>query len=341
MASASNVVSIQMNTTFTFELIADDTTWLAMKILMFGVTPTISLFGIVGNIFSLHILTKHGLQKCSNILLVTLAFSDIMFLIGFNSVPKILYQAAWDHEYRGLSELETRILFALFCVFTVFDYTFGQMGLILPMLITFERLVVIFLPLSFNRIITPPRTWLTVFGLFLYSLSIFIYSSFWSDITIYYDSITNVSIETIGMSEYFYQNVDAATALEEFMVYSCMIIPQWVTAFGCVVIFIKIKLSSIRRKNLTKKFVSTTRTTKMLLSVCCVYIVSSSILSLPNYIPQYASYSLTDDTQGNINKVVYQLINTVVCINSSSNFIVYVVLNKNFRTTFLQLFHWL
>ncbi|KAK0061252.1 neuropeptides capa receptor [Biomphalaria pfeifferi] len=90
-----------MNKTLTSadEILNDQNTWLAMKILMFGITPAISIFGVVGNVLS--ILVKPGMSKCSNILLVTLAFCDIIFLISFNSVPKMIFEAVWNREYVG------------------------------------------------------------------------------------------------------------------------------------------------------------------------------------------------------------------------------------------------
>ncbi|KAH9503949.1 hypothetical protein Btru_067441, partial [Bulinus truncatus] len=44
----------------------------------------VSIFGVIGNISSVIILVKHGLSRCSNILLVSLAVNDISFLVGFS-----------------------------------------------------------------------------------------------------------------------------------------------------------------------------------------------------------------------------------------------------------------
>ncbi|CAL1540746.1 unnamed protein product [Lymnaea stagnalis] len=305
---------------------------------MFGVTPVISVFGVVGNIFSIIVLIKQGMRKCSNILLVSLAFSDITFLISFNSVPKIIYEAVWNHEYVGYSLIDTRVLFTAFNVFTILDYSFGMMGLTLPMLITIERLVVIFLPLHFHRLVTPGRTWLAVVTLGVYGLSIFVYSSFWLELNYDLDPVKNTSVGIIQRSVFFYEQFHAAASLENFLVFSSMVTPPLFTVLGCLIISVKIKVTSIRRKKMTSKRSSCSRTTRTLLAVCFIYTVSSTILSLPLYIPQYMSYSMTEEHPSSSGKVFYQLINTAVCINSSSNFVVYVVLNKNFRETYKRLF---
>ncbi|CAL1540748.1 unnamed protein product [Lymnaea stagnalis] len=305
---------------------------------MFGVAPAISLFGVLGNIFSIVVLARQGLRRCSNILLVSLAFCDITFLVSFNGVPKIIYEAVWNHEYVGYSLLETDILFVAFSAFMFLDYSFGLMGLTLPMLITVERLVVIFFPLNFRRIITPARTWAAVAGLALYWISIFLYSSFWQEIRYEFDTTKNVSIGIIRKSAFFEQHLDVVAAFEDLLIYTSMIIPPVFTVVGCVVISVKIKMTSLKRQKMTTKLKTGSRTTRTLLAVCAVYCVTAAVVSLPLYIPQYASYSLTDESPSNIGKIFYQLVNTVGCINSSSNFVVYVALNKNFRATYVEIF---
>ncbi|XP_059144797.1 neuropeptide Y receptor type 1-like [Physella acuta] len=319
------------------EIISNEMTWYLMRILMFYVTPSVSGLGVVGNILSITVLTRHGLQKCSNILLVSLAFSDMMYLISFNSVPKILYEAVWNHEYRGFSQHDTHVLFVFFSIFTLFDYACGLSALTLPMLITFERLVVIFFPLNFQRFITPRRTWAAVVGVTIYWFSIFIYASFWSEVQYGLDPVRNVSVGLIKNSAFYYDHLSSVALIQDLLIFSSMIVPPLLTVAGCVVISIQIRITSARRSKLTSKTVSTSRTTRMLLAVCLVYTFNTAFLSLPLYIPQYASYSLTDDNPPNIVKIFYQAVNTMGCINSSSNFLVYFLLNKNFRTSLLHL----
>ncbi|KAK7010481.1 neuropeptides capa receptor [Biomphalaria glabrata] len=318
----------------TTEILSDQETWLAMKILMFGITPIISVFGIVGNILSIIILVRHGMAKCSNILLVALALSDITFLISFNSLPKVLYEAVWNHEYVGYSKASCDVLFILFSIFTLLDYTFGLLGITLPMLITAERLVVIFLPLNFSQVLTPTRTWLAVFVMAAYWLSICIYSSFWQGLDYFFDPARNQSVGIIVKSAFFFQHEDSVDTINHMIIFSSMVIPPIFTVTGCVVISVKIQLALIKRQKMTSTTRSMNRTTRTLLAVCAIYCVTAAVLSMPLYLPQeYASYSLTDKSPTNMGKLFYQLVNTVTCINSSSNFIVYVGLNKQFRMT--------
>ncbi|XP_059164236.1 FMRFamide peptide receptor frpr-18-like [Physella acuta] len=321
-------------TTVDSPLISDELTRYIIRILMFIVTPTIAIFGITGNVMSIIVLIKHGLHKCSNILLVALAFSDITYLISFNSVPKIFYEAVNDHEFLGFNVQEASVVFFFFSVFNFLDYSVGLMSLVLPMLITIERLVVIFLPLSFKRVITPKRTWIAVISLEAYFFSICLYTTFWFELDYTTDTRRNLSVGLIRRSTFFYEHLPSVEIIQNILVYSSIIIPPIFTAVGCIIISIKIQITSTKRRKLTSKSKNSNRTTRMLLAVCAVYIFTITFLSLPIYIPEYASYSLTDEAPSNVGKLFYQLVNIVGCINSSTDFIVYILLNKNFRATY-------
>ncbi|XP_059139614.1 FMRFamide receptor-like [Physella acuta] len=323
------------------ELLTPDQTFFLLQILMFGVTPTISLLGVVGNIFSIIILKKQGLHKTSNILLVSLAFSDILFLIGFNSVPKLLYEMSGPVEGFRFEKTDSYVLYLFHHVFNNLDYASGGTSLTLPMLITFERLVAVFLPLKFNLIITPARTWAAVFFINVFWYAFFIHLSFYVTLTYAVNKDLNVTLGLIERSQYHADNPATVAILEDAMTYLVMKIPPIVTIVGCVLVGIKVKLAASRRLKMTSqgsKKEKSNRTTKMLLAVCVVYTIACAVLNLPNYIPQYMYYTMTSDAPSNLGKVMYQVMNIALCINSSCNFIVYVIMNKNFRRSYKELF---
>ncbi|XP_059144798.1 FMRFamide receptor-like [Physella acuta] len=320
------------------EVISDEQTALVLKVLMYGLIPAVSLFAVVGNVFSIVVLMRHGLRKCSNILLVSLAVADIHFLVSYNSVPKVLYEAVGGHRFVGFSPSDMNVLFVFFVIFTFYDYAFGLLGLTLPMLITIERLLMIFFPLNFHRILTPGRTWLAVAVLSVYYISMFIFASFLMELQYVTDNSTNETVGVIVHSKLFYENFHLISFLQDLLVYSSFIIPPIFTIIGCVIIFIKLKMTSMTRKRMTSATHRGSRTTRMLLAVCAAYTLTTSFQALPLYIPQYAVYSLTDQSSTNIGKILYQVINLASCVNSAINFIVYIVLNNKFRHTFLHLF---
>ncbi|KAH9504049.1 hypothetical protein Btru_067615 [Bulinus truncatus] len=276
-----------------------------LEILMLGVTPAISIFGVIGNIFSVIILF-------------------LFEIVG--STEGFVYDQ--DTYYT---------LFGLYQLFTVMDYSCGSISLTLPVLITAERLIAVFLPLRFQQIVTSGRTWTAVIVVSVFWYGFFIHMTFYVLLDFELDQSLNLTVGVMKRSVYHNQNPVAVEILEEVMTYLVMKIPPVLTFVGCIIIGVKIKMASSERKKLTSKGGKgdlSTRTTKILMAVCAVYTVACSTLSLPTFIPQYMYYTITSDAPSNLGRILYQVINIAQCINSSCNFIIYVVMNKNFRSTF-------
>ncbi|XP_059139611.1 probable G-protein coupled receptor B0563.6 [Physella acuta] len=323
------------------EILSKEQTQEVLQILMLGITPAISLFGIVGNTFSIIVLARQGLHKCSNILLISLAISDLTYLIGFNSVPKLVYEIMSDVEGFLYVRSVSYFLYVLYHIFHVMDYGSGGVSLTLPMLITVERLVAVFLPLHFKQIVTPSRTWAAVCCVAVFWYMFFIHMSFFLTFEYKINTEFNISFGLIKRSAYHYAHIDMVAMLEESMSYMVMKIPPVFTLVGCLAIGIRIKVVSVKRQAMmskNSKEASSNRTTKMLLAVCSVYTVACGILSLPTYIPQYMYYTMTSDAPSNLGRIMYQVMNIALCINSSCNFVIYVVMNKTFRDTYKSLF---
>lgn len=312
---------------------------LLMLILMVGITPTVSVIGIVGNFCSILVLSKQNWKKCSNILLLGLAISDITYLIAFNNVPKILY-TVFGKESFPYPKVVSYFMFILLEISQVIDYSSGLTSLTLPMLITAERLITVFQPLQASTIITPLRTMLAVSGVFIFWYVNFTYTAFWYALSDNFDMSRNSTVFVIIRSEWYEQDQAVMTILEDYWTYASLRIPPSFTFIGCVVIGIKIKMASMQRIKLTGRKVKgvMNRTTKTLLAVCGMYTMTCVIMLLPYFIPQYASYSVSEETSTIIGQVTYQIINIVLCCNSSCNFVIYIVFNKNFRDAYKALF---
>lgn len=53
--------------------------------------PCTSAVGIVGNMTRIVILARQGFKKCSNVLLLALSVSGVLFLTGINNFSKYMY----------------------------------------------------------------------------------------------------------------------------------------------------------------------------------------------------------------------------------------------------------
>ncbi|KAH9503950.1 hypothetical protein Btru_067442 [Bulinus truncatus] len=320
-------------------LLSEELTVFILQILIYGVTPGISCFGIAGNVLSILILRRHGLHKCSNILLISLALSDMMFLIGFNNVPKLLYDVVGDVEMYTYDYSTSFALYAMFHVFNILNYASLGVSLTLPSVITCERLTAVFLPLRFRRVFTPGRTWACVFLVYLFWYTFFTHMSFYRSLSFEFSPAVNMTVGLIKKSSYYFRNPRTVQHLEDAMSYLMMKIPAAATMIGCAVIWVRIRWVSIARRRLTRKASGSrdatgSHTTKILLAVCTVYTITCVVMSLPTFIPKYTYYTMTSDAPSNLSKIMYHLMNMAVCVNCSCNFVIYILMNQNFRDTY-------
>jgi hypothetical protein len=96
-------------------IVADPLTDLIHWSIVFVVIPTVSIIGVVGNAINLVVIYKQGLNKTSNILLFSLAISDILFMIGVNGPPKAMYE--WGGGGFQYPELTAHVLYYLYHIF--------------------------------------------------------------------------------------------------------------------------------------------------------------------------------------------------------------------------------
>ncbi|KAK7004731.1 formyl peptide receptor-related sequence 6 [Biomphalaria glabrata] len=319
------------------EMLSDALTVFILQVLIYGVTPGISAFGVAGNILSIAILRRHGLRKCSNILLVSLALSDLLFLLGFNNIPKLLYDVVGD---AGMYTYSLDLSFALYVMFTIFNilnYASLGVSLTLPLLITCERLAAVFLPLQFRDVFTPRRTWCSVFWIYAFWYAFFVHMSLYLTFSFEFFEPVNMTVGLIKRSQYHHDHLGTVHLLESLMSYLMMKIPAVATLAGCIAIWLKIKWVSLARRQLTMKRArdaTRSHTTRILLAVCTVYTITCAVMSLPTFIPKYVYYTMTSDAPSNLSKIIYHLMNLAVCFNCSCNFVIYILLNKNFRDTY-------
>lgn len=102
----------------------------------------------------------------SSILLLALAVTDVLFLIGINNIPMYIYVANVPQGFL-YSETTNYVLYIISLVFFC-AYTLGlQCGMVIPSLITGERILTIFFPLKNNFILTRRRTIIAVWFLYI------------------------------------------------------------------------------------------------------------------------------------------------------------------------------
>ncbi|CAG5136689.1 unnamed protein product [Candidula unifasciata] len=263
-------------------------------------------------------------------------------MIGVNGPPKIIYE--WGRGGFEYPEETARVLYYFYHLFDTLNWGSGPTSLCIPVLITVERLIAVFLPLKFPCIVTPKRTVIVVIipNVFFYGLQA--YMRTWFQFVYVFDCSRNISVGLALRSDTYWHQKDVSEVLE--VCFNSLIILVIFVGSGCVAIGFKVRLAAIKRFQMTIGYkqncnleVNTFRTTKTLLVLCVFYTGACAFVTLPAVIPKFMVFPLflEEPNFRSVGVFVYHIFKLVLSINASINFIIYVVMNKNFRDTFLSI----
>ncbi|BFZ08232.1 hypothetical protein BsWGS_11271 [Bradybaena similaris] len=330
--NGSNIIRVQE--------VSDLTEW----VVVFIVTPSISVFGVIGNILSLIILAKHGLHKSSNILLFSLAVSHILFVIAINASPKSLSE--WGAGVLPYPELTVHVLYYLYQLADCLRWITGPTSVSIPVLIMVERLIAVFLPRHFPSLVTVRRTVIAIIIPLVFSTLLQVYARTWCGFAYVYKTSRNMSIGVADITHRYWDHQAVRATIEVCM--NLFFILVFFVGCGCIAIGVKMKLVAKKRMKInnnlalqkaSKTHAESSRTTKMLLCLCISYTCACMPFILSAILPSFMTYAMFLDKPNNrsVEVFVYHVYNLVFCVNASCNFFIYVGTNKKFRQTLVDI----
>ncbi|CAG5125411.1 unnamed protein product [Candidula unifasciata] len=315
------------------KFLTEELTWAIFRIFRFVIIPCISVLGILGNVTSIVILTRQGFRKCSNILLLSLAVSDVLLLIGANNVPYFIYTFIYLGGFSG------SIFSICFILYLIFDcaYIVGMLSAtLIPVLITGERMLSILCPLTAHLFLTPRRTAVVVSYVFFVSAAYCLYHEMLCQ-QLQNDVLQN---KTVGISLHadmftnhigseLYQKI---TRIANFV--TGIISISLVTA-GCVVIGLKVvHITKRRHLMISHRATATTKhgmtkTTRTLMKICLLYTVCYGWAFSLIY-----ALEVTLLEEGlHIMSVMFCVQDMLLCLNCVGDFLIYLNSTKSFRQT--------
>ncbi|KAK6994816.1 G-protein coupled receptor [Biomphalaria glabrata] len=206
------------------------------------VIPLLSLVGMVGNIITIVMLCQGKCNKSSTLLILALALADSVLLFGINNIVLNMHL----HGQVVLSETLATFAYCCYMAQLLLEVIGKVSSMLLPVVITLDRIVAVLSPFRYSTILTPNRTLLIICCVFLFSVLDF--SLLVSKFTFLYDNSTGFGLTSYSL---FYNNhrdlYEHLIAIPVFLFGPVSVLP---TLIGCVVIGIKIYMQEKSRMSL-------------------------------------------------------------------------------------------
>lgn len=293
--------------------------------------PILAIVGFVGNALSGVIMVKSGLNKPSNILLLGLAVGDFLFLFGIIDIPRLLM---YNGELMFVWRMQLDSIIACYYILMVF-YFIGTIGssvsISVTIFITIERIIAVYFPLRFSRLVTPARTKFVTVATVLASMvhSVII--------------LFRIKVVTFTVHNELYGVLSESNPLTEIrsyytitMKYMTPIVSPILVTLGCVIIGVKIKMTLRQRKMITSATRKTTSSARMrtLFMVCFLFSVTR-ICHLFVFIPVLGQLTVFPEWLYASN-LYSMFLKFLLVTNNCTNFFVYVAFNPKFRKLIVQ-----
>ncbi|XP_046378260.1 proteinase-activated receptor 2-like [Haliotis rufescens] len=310
---------------------------LGLTVIDCGLVPPVVLFGLVGNIITLMVFIRQGIKEKTNICLFALAVSDTMFLIT-TYMEKVSCLVTRMDEVIGNNWAALLHPQGYFI-----SLYFGRVTSLLTMVIGMERCVAVLRPFQ-------AKTWLTATRMRSCVISVYViiallitpmfcvYTTRWE-----YDTSINrtrIHLQTTKMFEEnhrafeCYGDIALSIALRQ--------IPCYMVALSTIAVICAIRKHNSWRSETGsgKKDFSAQeqKLTKMLVAISCLYVLCLT----PGNILMIVRHVITDIHVGRKNHnlaIVLTAANVFTeIINSSFNFVIYMLMSQKFLTTAKKMF---
>ncbi|KAH9502212.1 hypothetical protein Btru_070403 [Bulinus truncatus] len=194
---------------------------MTFKILKCYANPIMSVIGFSANVISVHLLRHRRLKKPTNILLLGLTLSDMMCQLMTMNYALILNFFGPNRKYLlfcgyQYGEAINYFLLASLCV-VYFLGTWGQfVSSAIPCIISLERFLAVFRPMTFRRVITPRTASVSVVAAYVIWLPIPLYYMQLFEVTSIY-SRTGVHVLKLIADARFYNSAEVYLDLNSYV----------------------------------------------------------------------------------------------------------------------------
>ncbi|XP_041368166.1 sex peptide receptor-like [Gigantopelta aegis] len=293
-------------------------------------TPLVVCFGIIGNIFSIVVLTRKEMSSPTNCFLKALAASDVMLLVV--QIPHFL---SYNHRLNDTHSF--KIFYRYYTIFRYFaNNTFITCTCWITVAVTIERFISLRFMMNSRMVCTIRRARRAILAIFLMSF-VFHFSKFFE-----YEPNLNLRqpFPVVGTA------LVHSTAYETYVHIANITLAAIIPVFVLIVVnsFLIFFLTTHRRRMLKHKTPGSGSTSQVdmmhisfiVVSMVLVFIICHSVgVFLALNIAVHGRYKIFANPLFVSMKHVNGLL---VFVNSSINFLLYCAISRKFRTTFASIF---
>lgn len=288
-----------------------------------GIT-LIGLMGIFGNIASIRVLSHKQMRSSVNFILIALASSDLVVII----TSILIFGWTTVYPYNGHLKDYFFVYFPRMCLVLFPLAIIAQtISIFMTFLISLERFIAVCHPLKARSYCTQAHTKFSIFAIVLFAV---IYNApKFFEMTLVelpdddYGTVYRVSASWLRRN---------ATYIAVYIHWMYFIIMNFIPLVGItffnVMIYRQVQIVNRSRMKLTSKELQDIKLTTMLFCVVIVFLSCNFLAVLTNILETYHIH----------NDRLTKISNFAVTLNSSVNFIIYVVLVRKFRTIFIRQF---
>ncbi|CAL1529157.1 unnamed protein product [Lymnaea stagnalis] len=276
------------------------------------------------------VLFRHGMDDSSNIVLIGLSLSDLIYSCS-ETYTRIMYITA------RIDSFIANNLLSVYVAFFLYISTYGTSTSVwLVALISIERMIAVCFPFHVSRLMSPVRMRFMVVFVFTF-VAIFYSPSF---CMYYLDLVFNKKINRTVLTSFkrkeYIDNLWWLSIFLEYILPSFMNAVPMITILTCtfatIVNLIKANKNSAKISNSRAKRVKEMRSIKIALIICCS--MAFSILIPTAFLDAYSSYGLNINTT----MIIYAIDQLAVQTNATMNFFIYVALSSKFKSKVLKMF---
>ncbi|XP_050404834.1 FMRFamide receptor-like [Patella vulgata] len=281
--------------------------------------PILCIIGLTGNVLALMVLSHRNMATSTNVYLSGLAVSDTIKLLN-DLLYFIMLVISIDNEKAGTKMLVSVYPFAHF----IFNMSVCVTAW-LTVSVAVERYISVCYPTQAKQLCTIQRARIVCVFVFIFMNILTLPSAFTYKPVYVYDEEHNVSCHDIGLTE--------LGANKAFMVpyqwvqsSSRAIIPLIVLVFLNVRIINELRKERVKGKTLSSR----NKITLMLIVIIVIFVVCIT----PDAIMS-TFFGFGYVTETSLVKGIREITDSLLAFNSAINFLLYCIMNKLFRITFL------